>query len=71
VIQTDGIHIANGLVLLAAVGIDGGGVKHPAHADPTLSGAQGAQHHRAPADASACVGAANAGTGVAAREATV
>src|SRR5271166_2783414 len=29
VIQIDGIHIANDLVLLAAVGIDGDGVKHP------------------------------------------
>ncbi len=29
VIQIDGIHIENDLVLLAAVGIDGDGVKHP------------------------------------------
>ena len=29
VIQIDGIHMANDLVLLAAVGIDGEGVKHP------------------------------------------
>ena len=116
VIQIDGIHIENDLVLLAAVGIDGDGVKHPlgvsgrrdrergggagaagqpgragarpeglssvhhrriegaaegdppdvrqAHADTALSGAQGAQHHGASAEAPACLGAADAAPGV-------
>lgn len=35
-----------------------------AHADPALSGAQGAQHPGAPAEAPACVGAADAASGV-------
>ena len=116
VIQIDGIHIENDLVLLAAVGIDGDGVKHPlgvlegatenaavvqalldnliergldpkvcrlfiidgskalrkairtdvrpAHADPALPGPQGAQHRGAPAQASACLGARDAASGV-------
>jgi putative transposase len=29
VIQIDGLHIADDLVLVAALGIDGGGRKHP------------------------------------------
>jgi putative transposase len=50
VIQIDGIHIDEELVLLAAIGIDGEGVKRGA-----------------PAEASACIGAADAASGVGAR----